>query len=566
MSNQISNYMMNPSDSTRYEILRNAFINGGRPEDFENVIELLNPPPDITSYAVPGAHKNIKVGIIGAGLAGLSAAFELRKIGADITMYDASEDRIGGRVYTYYFDQDRRYYGEFGPMRIPLSHGTTWHYINLFHLNTVSNTSTFPNNFIYVHNTRIRRDRDGNNIRKYLYPLFNLTDYEKSLSWPELIDYAFNSVLLSLTPDIRRELLQILPTYSSEYLAYSNNSIRGILESRGLSQDAINLIASTDSLTGGLLNTSYGESLQELYSMDNMFPYRIVGGMINLPIAFYNSLISPNPREYDITSNLLGNVNIKFGHNITGIYQSSSNSKVILRYNSNYMTDIYEEFDYVICTIPFSTLREIDIKPFFGNQKMQAIRELFYPDSFKAAFFCNQRFWEEDATYGNMNGGISFTDLPIQSIVYPSDHIQCKEFSTCSPLEPGVLISSYNVNQDSIRVANQSVDRLFLLVKRNVEEVHGLPENFLDSIVKYYKTVDWNQQQWSRGAFAVNLPGQKVNFAHDILKPEYNNRVFFAGEHASVKHGWMQGSLYSGMLAANTLAMNINHKVAYNRH
>ncbi|WP_342757432.1 flavin monoamine oxidase family protein [Kineothrix sedimenti] len=557
MSDQTVDYLMNPSDSTRYEILRNAFTNAGRPEDFENVVELLNPPPDITSYAVPGAHKNLKVGIIGAGLAGLSAAFELRKTGAEITLYDAMTDRIGGRVYTYYFDKGRRYYGEFGPMRIPLSHGTTWHYINLLHLNTIPITSPFPNNFIYVHNTRVRRDRDGDNITKYLYPLFDLTGYERSLSWPELNDYAFDSVLLSLPPEIRRELLQILPEYSPEYSFYLNNSIREILEMRGLSQDAINLIASTDPLTGGLLNTSYGESLQELYSMDYLNTYRIAGGMINLPCAFYDSLISCNPREYDIAPDLLGNVNINFGHYVTGIYQNSSEGKVILRYNSTYMTNICEEFDYVICAIPFSTLREIDIKPFFSNQKMQAIRELFYSDSFKAAFFCKRRFWEENTVYGNMNGGISFTDLPIQSIIYPPDHIQCTEPSSCSPLEPGVLVSSYNVNQDSIRVANQSKNRQFMLVKRNVEEVHGLPENFLDSIVKYYRMVDWNQQQWFRGAFAVDLPGQKINFAHTILEPEYNNRVFFAGEHTSVKHGWMQGALYSGMLAANTLVMNL---------
>lgn len=79
MSDQTVNYLPNPNDSTRYEILRNAFTNAGRPEDFENVVELLNPPPDITSHAASGAYKNLKVGIIGAGLAGLSAAFELRE-------------------------------------------------------------------------------------------------------------------------------------------------------------------------------------------------------------------------------------------------------------------------------------------------------------------------------------------------------------------------------------------------------------------------------------------------------------------------------------------------------
>lgn len=557
MSNQTVNPLINPSNSTRYELLKNSFTNAGRPEDFENVVELLNPPPDITSYAAPGSQKNLRIGIIGAGLAGLSAAFELRKIGADITLYDATDDRLGGRVYTYYFDRSKHYYGEFGPMRIPLSHGTTWHYINLLHLNTISMSSPFPNNFIYVHNTRIRRERDGESITKYLYPLFNLSEYEKSLPWPELTDYAFDAVLLSLNPDVRRELLQILPEYNSEYSFYLNNSIRGILEMRGLSQDAINLIASTDPLTGGLLNTSYGEALQEIYSLDYLNTYRITGGMVNLPIAFYNSLISREPEEYDIAPDLLGNVKINLGHKVTGIFQNSSDDKVKLRYDNACMKDIDEEFDYVICAIPFSTLREVETIPFFQNQKMQAIRELFYSDSYKAAFFCNRRFWEEDTEYGKMNGGISFTDLPIQSIIYPSDHIHCSGPYTCSPLEPGVLISAYNVNQDSIRIANQSKSRQFSLVKGNVEKVHGLPAHFLDTIVESEKAVDWNQQHWFRGAFAVDLPGQKINFAHTILEPEYNNRVFFAGEHTSVKHGWMQGALYSGMLAANTLALNL---------
>jgi monoamine oxidase len=40
-----------------------------------------------------------------------------------------------------------------------------------------------------------------------------------------------------------------------------------------------------------------------------------------------------------------------------------------------------------------------------------------------------------------------------------------------------------------------------------------------------------------------------------MILPEYDNRVFMAGDHISAIHRWMQGALQSGMIAANQLAM-----------
>ncbi|BCJ94633.1 amine oxidase [Anaerocolumna cellulosilytica] len=544
---------MNPTDTERYQMLQNALARTGRSEDFQNIIQLLNPPEDITNYASYGDFKDLKIAIIGGGLAGMSAAFELRKLGADITIYEASEERIGGRVYTYYFDKDKKYYGEFGPMRIPVSHGTTWHYINLFHLITVPLTSPFSNNFLYVHNTRIRREPTGE-ITKYIYPLYNMTADERNLPWTELNEYAFSAALNGLSPDVRRELLQILPAYSPEYAGYINLSNRQMLEMLGLSQDTITLLASVDPLTGGLLNTSYSETLQEEYSLDYINTYRISGGMIHLPLAFYESLTNKSPKEYNQPTDTIGTIDFKLGTVINGIYQPENGKSVLLKAEGKNNKEELQEYDYVICSIPFSTLRLVDIKPFFTNQKMQAIRELNYVDSLKAAFLCKKRFWEENAEYGNMNGGISFTDLPIQSIIYPADHFYCSELNPCQPSEPGVLMAAYNLHLDSIRVGNQDEKRRFRSIKREVEEVHGLPEGYLNSIVAEHKILEWNHEYWARGAFVAELPGQKINFAYTVQEPEYNNRLFFAGEHTSTKHGWMQGSLYSGMQAANMLA------------
>lgn len=121
-------------------------------------------------------------------------------------------------------------------------------------------------------------------------------------------------------------------------------------------------------------------------------------------------------------------------------------------------------------------------------------------------------------------------------------------------------MASYNFWMDATRLGNINNQRRIEVIKRNVEDVHGLPKGYLSSVVSEYKTVHWNSQEWSRGAVAITLPEQKNIFLYDILKPGYNNTIFFAGEHASATHGWMQGALFSGKLAANMLAYYIKRR------
>jgi monoamine oxidase len=540
-------------------MLANSLKNAGRPEDYEYITKLLSPPPDITNIAAPGELRGVKVGIIGGGLAGMAAAFELRKLGADITILEASMDRIGGRVYTYYFDERGDYYGEFGAMRIPASHETTWHYINLFGLHTLPMTSPRRNNFLYVHNTRLRTTES---IEEILYPKYALTPQEHNTPWPELNDYAFEYPFLQLPPNIRAELIRILPEYSPEILPIMNISLRQNFEALGLSQGAINLISGLDPASGVLLNISYDEIAHEEYTLDYINTYRIQGGNVNLPFAFYQSFQSVSPPGcHNIPPTALGNVTYKAGHCVTGIYQSDYRNKVVVKYTNNTEgNDVADIFDYVICAIPFSTLRNVEIKPFFSNMKMQAILEFNYIDAQKSLFLCNRRFWERNTDYGNMIGGISFTDLPIESIIYPSDHNLCQGEPSCSPEEPGVLVAAYPLAQNATRLGGMSEPERYEVTRQNVEEVHGLPRGFLTSIVECYKSVHWNCEPHYRGAFAGALPGQKKLFAYEMQQPEFNNRVYFAGEHVSTKHAWIQGALYSGKAAANSLAGNFHNQ------
>ncbi len=547
------NQVLNPTYEQRHEMIKNSLETAGRPEDYEYITRLLSPPPDITNYAQPGELKGVKIGVIGGGLAGLSAAFELRKLGADITILDSNDRRIGGRVYTYYFDSAGKYYNEFGAQRVPVTHETTWHYINLFGLNTRPLSVRRRNNFLYVHNTRLRT---SDSIEQMLYPLYDLTPQERNTPWAELNDYAFLYLMMQLPPNIRSQLIQILPEYSQEYLPLANYSVRQTLENLGLSQGAISLISGVDPGTGALIDISYAENVHEEYTLDYRNTYNIEGGMVNLPYAFVQSFYSDKLPQYEfIPASQLGTVTYRPGQTVTGIYELQNSNQITLTHrNVRDLNRSSDTFDYVICAIPFSTLREVDIKPRFSNPKMQAISEFNYTNSQKTSFLCKERFWEQDADYGRMVGGFSQTDLPIQYIFYPSDHILCPDISTCSPNEPGVLTASYNYHLNATRVGNMQPDLRYELIKENVEEVHGLPRGFLDSIVEDHKTVVWDNEPYIRGAFAQALPGQKELFSYEMLKPELNERIFFAGEHVSTKHGWMQGALYTGMMAANQLA------------
>lgn len=552
------NQVMNPTNEQRHEMLRNSLEAEGRLEDYEYIINLLSPPMDITNYASLGELKGVKIGVIGGGLAGLSAAFELRKLGADIIILEANKDRIGGRVYTYYFDPDGKYYSEFGAHRIPVSHETTWHYINLFGLATHPLSVTRRNNIIYVHNTRLRT---SDSIEQILYPLYELTPEERNTPWPELNHYAFQYLMMQLPPSIRSELIQILPEYSPEFLTLSDYSIRQTLENLGLSQGAINLISGVNSGTGALLNISYDEITHEEYTLDFRNIYTVEGGIVNLPYSFLQSFLSNRPSQYhNISPSDIGSVTYQSGQIVTGIYRSNDSDKVVLKYhNVSNLTETTDIFDYIVCAIPFSTLREIEIKPYFSNLKMQAILEYNYYDSQKTMFMCNKRFWEENTDYGKIYGGFSPTDLPIQFIFYPGDHILCQGNTACSPDEPGVLVASYNYHLNATRVGNMQETLRYELVRQNVEEVHGLPRGFLNSIVNSHKTVVWNNEPNNRGAFALTLPGQKKLFSYEMQKPEYDHRIFFAGEHISTKHAWMQGSLYTGKAAANQLASHYHN-------
>jgi phytoene dehydrogenase-like protein len=95
----------------------------------------------LAKKGLPRARKPRTVLIVGAGAAGLTAAFELLRAGHEPVILEASH-RVGGRLYTLREPFAEGLYGEAGSMRIPEAHRTTLYYVReLFGLKT----RPFPN-------------------------------------------------------------------------------------------------------------------------------------------------------------------------------------------------------------------------------------------------------------------------------------------------------------------------------------------------------------------------------------------------------------------------------------
>lgn len=555
----------NPSESERYTMLKYILKMQDRLDDFSDIVNLMSPPEDITNICPIGLAKNIKVAVIGAGEAGLASAVELRKIGCNITLFEASR-RIGGRVYTHYFDRNRKYFGELGPMCVPISHETTWHYINLFKLDTTPFVDYNSNALFYIRNERMINDISGENVKNSLYTGFDLKENEMKENWRELKESIYKKYIASLPVESKRELIQVKPEYSEKIMEMDKVNYRNSYESLGFSQDFISMLGCLDG-KGQFFDLSFTEMLQKYYTEDFQYTYSITDGMINLPLSLYEALCDKNNEVYkNIGKERLGKVEIKMGFPVSGIYDSSSKDKVILKY-IDYINnkETSEEFDYVICAIPFSSLRRVEIKPLFTNRKMQAISEMNYKTAHKIYLYLTDRFWEMGNAQVQIIGGSTYTDLPLASISYPSDHAKpiANKYGRwalkpgTSYKEAGVLLAGYSWGQEAERIGNENPELLLDDVMRYVERVHGLSNNYLDDKLIDYKSLIWSDVQYIWTGGALSKPGDKVLFSYDVTVPEMENKLFFAGEHISQKHVSQQGALQSGMIAANEVARQI---------
>jgi len=184
---------------------------------------------------------------------------------------------------------------------------------------------------------------------------------------------------------------------------------------------------------------------------------------------------------------------------------------------------------YLICTIPFSVLKGIEIVPPFSPEKQRAIAEQSYDSVTRIYLQTRTRYWESEGL-----NGFAITDLP-EEIWHPTFD---------QPGRRGILVSYQSGAQAQQMAAMRENERTNGTLERMEKIFPGLRNNFEGGT-----TICWDEDEWARGALSILKPGEMFSLLPHIAKPE--GRVHFAGEHTSAWPGWMQGALESGHRAAH---------------
>jgi monoamine oxidase len=467
------------------------------------------PPVPPATLSVPGTGLKARQGrprrvvVIGAGIAGLVAAYELKRAGHLVTVLEA-QNRVGGRVYTL-----RSFapglYAEAGAMRIPRAHDLTLRYCELFGLPLRPFVMGNPKGIVHIGGERMTAaDAMADPSR---LP-FEVGEHERGRTADELWE--------SVVGDLRAMVEQRGDEAWQEIVRdYDQYSLYEFLRAKGWSNGAIEYYAVLNFVEADLHN-SVVEVLREEFGKAYVDMYEIEGGMDRLPNAFFAEL----QRE------------VRFGAEVFAIDQKPESVTVHFKTEANRFR---VTGDYVICTLPFPVLRTVELVKPFSREKQRAIRQLNYHASTKILFQVRERIWEKE---DGIIGGATVTDLPIRRMNYPTP-----DPST----ERGVLLASYTWGQDALQWGAMNEETRLEEALDDVARIHPR----IREVYEVGASHGWYGDRWARGAFALFAPEQQSQLHSAIVAPE--GRVLFAGEHCSLYHAWIQGALESGIRAARQI-------------
>jgi monoamine oxidase len=448
----------------------------------------------------PRATRPARVVVVGAGMAGLVCAEKLVEAGHEVTVLEGRA-RVGGRVETLRAPFAPGLYGEAGAMRIPRSHHLTMAYVEKFGLETFPFTLTNPTCFVHLHGYRRR--------------LAEVEADPGSLGFDGLPTSGTVVGLweTEISPFRQRIASGGEDAWSSIITEYDGFSTREFLERCGWSEGAIECFGLLGNLEA-LMNSAFLEVLREEVTDSYRDLMQIRGGMDRLPAAFLPRLAS----------------RIRFGARMVAVGQSESSVTVQYRTRAGRFEAVG---DYAVLTPPFSVLRHVEVNPAFSRPKQKAIRQLTYDASAKVFLQFRRRFWEED---DGILGGTSVTDLAIRNVFYPEHGHETGR---------GVMLASYTWSEDAQRWGSLSPEDRIDQALENVSVIH--PQAIAEFEVGASKM--WHDDEFAGGAFAMFDPTQQTLLHQAIVEPE--GRVYFAGEHTSLSHAWIQGAIESGLRIAS---------------
>ena len=185
--------------------------------------------------------------------------------------------------------------------------------------------------------------------------------------------------------------------------------------------------------------------------------------------------------------------------------------------------------DYVILAVPVTTLRAIEIRPDLPPEQAKVFERVKYGRVTKSLLQFDRRFWTRKSrspAYG--------TDAPTGAIWAANEE---------QPGSAGILtlMAGGQASEDTQKIlAQQGVEGL-------VRSLEWLKPG--DAELLRHHHITWEHDSWAQGGYAYFDPSFDPASRPWLARP--HGRVLFAGEHTSIKwQGYMNGAVESGLRAA----------------
>jgi monoamine oxidase len=481
---------------------------------------LISTASDAVALNLPaGAGKGVKVVILGAGVAGLSAAYELGKAGYQCTILEARE-RVGGRNFTVRrgakIDMndgtsqlcafDEGLYFNAGPARLPSHHQAVLGYCREFGipLEVEVNSSRSA----YVWNNTIQ----GQMPMQMRQAINDMRGRVSELMAKSVKQGALDA---DITPHDKERLVAFLTDYGdlSPDQFYKGSFRSGFADPPGAG-DRVGVMRDPLTLTALLDAEMWNATLFEDIIDMQATMFQPVGGMDRIPAAFEKRL---------------GPVIVR-GAAVTEIRRSANGVNIVYRDLKSGKIQAAAA-DYCLCTIPLKVLAGItaDFSPAYKT----AIAQVAYSNSVKVAWQ-SRRFWESEY---QIYGGLSFVKGPTNVVWYPSAGMHS---------DKGVLLGAYSYGTGADDMSALKLSELMNLTRTVIDGLHPGHGKELEHPIG----IAWGKVPYTLGIAANWKEGQEALYS---LLGEPDGPFYFAGEHLSHVGAWQEGAILSAHRAIRML-------------
>jgi monoamine oxidase len=458
---------------------------------------------------------NAKIGIVGAGLAGLTCAYELQRNGILATIHEAS-DRVGGRCYSlgnnFFPGQVAERGGEF----IDNLHKTLIGYAQQFGL-TLEDVTKQPGEIFYYFNGQPYPESLVVDEFRALVPLMR-ADLQAASAEPSADNHNDADVKLDRTSlrdylDSRQVGKVIQAAVKASYEAEYGLSID--------QQSCLNFLLFIHADRRSKF-TPFGVFSDERY--------HVVEGNDKIAQGLRDRLKAP----------------IKLGMKLLRIRQTGTKQIELTFQSGSRTTSVV--YDAVVLAIPFTTLRQVELDMSLGlpSWKLQAIQQLGYGNNAKMMLGFNGRPWRPKSN------GSSYSNLPNHQTTWETNPTKATDsraiLTDYSSGDRGLNLKVSNVQTEADRFLSD-LNRVYPGSKAVATKVNGQYRVHLEP---------WPTNPLTQGSYTCYTPGQFTSIAGNEGKPVGN--LHFAGEHTNSFYEWqgfMEGAALSGIQAANEILQDL---------